>query len=168
MDKLSGSQTLQFKPVDFDRHEQLCLQFRKDAHLASYGSLAYFNEEEMLNWFRYLIQENPEGFKHVWLKGQIIGQIEYKAIIEEANENNQANSYSYINLFYLKPEYRNLGLGQQLHDFVVKQCQLAGSREIFLRYIPGNKQAKAFYRKNGWLFSGEPDYRGQLMVLDLT
>lgn len=162
------NQLLRFEPVDYAQHKQLCLQFRQDAHLVSYDDLRYFDEEEMFNWFQYLTQENPQGFKHVWLKDQIIGQIEFKADIDDVAENEQIYRYSYVNLFYLMPEYRGLGLGQQMHDFVIDQCRQAGSEEAYLRYIPGNKQAKAFYRKNGWLFSGEPDHRGQLMVLDLT
>lgn len=159
---------LRFECVDFENHSQLCFQFRKDAHIVSYGDESGFHLQEMNDWFQHLLKDNVSGFRHVWLDNQIIGQLEYKTKIMDQDESNSPFTYSYINLFYLASEMRNQGIGQHMHDFVINECRQDGSQEIYLRYVPGNKQAKAFYRKNGWLFSGEPDTRGQLMVLDLT
>ncbi len=152
-----------FKHVDWLSHRDVCMAFRKDAYAISFGNVDNYNEDETLEWFEYLLESNIDGFLHVWRGDEIIGQVEFKTYLKD----DEGNVYSYINLFYLIPKERYQGIGQILHDYVLEQCRESGSSEALLRYIPGNTQAKAFYRKNGWMFLGEPDMRGQLMTIDL-
>ncbi|MGY0216167.1 GNAT family N-acetyltransferase [Endozoicomonadaceae bacterium StTr2] len=154
---------IEFIPVDLSQSLALCMQFRKDAWVASFGTEQGFSEQETLNWFHRLISNHPAGFLHLRWQGRIIGQVEFQSGIETSD----GLRTGYINLFYLVPEVRGTGLGQQLHDKVLKQIQADRCDGAMLRYIPGNLRAERFYLKNGWYPVGEPEAkRGQLMRLD--
>ncbi|WP_434341602.1 GNAT family N-acetyltransferase [Motilimonas cestriensis] len=67
-------------------------------------------------------------------------------------------------MFYLTPEWRGLGIGQKIHDFVMAELAKQGCVQAQLRYIPGNTLAELFYARNHWKNCGEPGERGQLAV----
>ena len=157
---------MDFIPVHIEITEtlDLCMQFRRDAHIISFGSDLMFSAKETKEWFEYLSTSDDCGFYHVIQNDEIIGQIEFRTgLIDE-----QGNKFGYINLLYLLPELRDNGLGRKLEQFILarlndKQCNYAQ-----LRYSPTNLQAVSFYRKHGWFDVGEPSDRGQLAQKQLT
>jgi ribosomal protein S18 acetylase RimI-like enzyme len=156
--------TLRFLPVDWPNATQLCMAFRRDAWLVSYGSIDGFSELETAAWFELLARLHPSSFLHVWLAGQVIGQIEYRSPITW--EDNTVGGY--VNLFYLLPSHRGQGLGQMMHDCVIHDLRLKEVRSVRLRVIVGNTIALRFYAKQGWQMVGEADAKGaQLMSLAL-
>jgi len=146
-----------------EKHLQLCLNFRKETHLVSYGSLAAFSAEETEKYFHYISSKKGYIFQHVLIGSNIIGQLEFNPWAGIRNE----DKFAYINLFYLKKEYRGVGYGKVLHDHVVEKIIQAGCNVAELRVIPGNVIAEKFYTKNGWLAVSVPTERGQLMQLNL-
>lgn len=154
---------LQFKHVNLDAHLDLCLAFRQDAHRISFGTHQDFSANETKDWFNSLAKDFPDGFLHAVLGDEIIGQLEFRSALND----NQGEVFGYINLFYLQPNYRQRGLGQLMHDYVLDKFRLDNCSHAYLRYIPGNHLAERFYRKNGWQASGEPGPRGQLMLKPL-
>lgn len=154
---------IKFKPVDFHQHKDICLDFRRDAHRMSYGSIETFSAGECLKWFESLLRENPAGFKHVCQANKIIGQIEFKSAIADKN----GSLSGYINLLYLLPEYRRQGYGLQLQNYIFSQFITDNCSLAYLRYLPANLVAGNFYKKNGWVPDGEPNERGQLMMHSL-
>ncbi len=163
--------TLQFLPVDWPRAQALCLAFRCDAWLLSYGSLKGFSENDTLAWFEHMASEHRQSFIHVWAADQVIGQIEYRAPISvpisDASKA-QAGPQAYINLLYLVASQRGRGFGQVMHDYVLRDLHTKQCRSAGLRYIPGNTAAQRFYAKNGWQALVPADAKGQLLTLDLT
>lgn len=157
---------MDFIPVHIESDEvfNLCMQFRRDAHVISFGSDLSFSADETKAWFEYLSTSDDCGFYHVCKNDEIIGQIEFRTgLLDE-----QGNKFGYINLLYLLPELRNNGFGRKLEQFILawfddKQCTYAQ-----LRYSPTNLQALSFYRKHGWSDVGEPSDRGQLAEKQLT
>ena len=84
--EFEGEMNLIYAPVNLTQDIETCIKFRKDAWNVSYGSLANFSKKEMINWFNHLKAESPHGFLHVWHNEQIIGQLEFKFISENASE----------------------------------------------------------------------------------
>ncbi|OEE58591.1 GNAT family N-acetyltransferase [Enterovibrio norvegicus FF-454] len=153
-----------FRPVDLDNDLDKCITFRRDTWLVSYGTTDGFCANDAIKWFHHLSQNNPSGFIHIWFNGSIVGQLEFKSDIDSDDEKRAG----YVNLFYLKQEYRGSGLGQIAHDYVVEKLFKNRCHKAMLRVIPGNLRAEAFYVKNGWYREGDASERGQLMCLDIT
>ncbi|WP_062267825.1 GNAT family N-acetyltransferase [Endozoicomonas arenosclerae] len=152
--------TFEVQPVDLKRDLKLCLQFRRDAWQVSYGSLESFREDETTDWFEFLAEKYPESFLHVLQDHEVIGQLEFRSRPDDDTGEHEG----YINLLYLIPEWRGKGMGQATHDFILKVLSDNGCTRVFLRYVPGNDRAEAFYLKNGWIKEGKPtEKRGQLM-----
>ncbi|MFW8630512.1 GNAT family N-acetyltransferase [Vibrio natriegens] len=149
---------MEFVPVNIEQQLDLCLAFRRDAYAVSYGSLDGFNTEDTTAWFGRLASLPDAGFYHAIKNEETIGQIEFRKDLMD----DEGVKYGYINLFYLKPEFRGQGLGSELQDFIFSQLKSAKCQYVQLRYLPANSQGVAFYRKHGWKDVGEMDTRGQL------
>ena len=150
---------LKIIPVDLYNQLAVCKKFRKDAHRVSFGSIKDFEEEDILNWFRFLQNNNPSGFQHVYFGEEIIGQLEFRlAYIED-----DGITRGYIYLLYLIEGYRGKGFGQKIHDYVLNCFKKDGCVRANLRCFPNNKKAYNFYLKNEWYCVDEPTVRGQLM-----
>ncbi|MBD2249326.1 hypothetical protein [Nostoc sp. FACHB-888] len=82
------------------RGQDLCVQFRADSFICSFGSATRFykkdgsGSEEYLQWLRQRITEILNSCVHVWKEEQIIGQIEMMRCQHDS-------SVGYVNLFYL-------------------------------------------------------------------
>ena len=155
---------MEFEEVNLDKNLDLYLEFRRDTHFLSYESDNEFNVQECVNWFKSLKENNPTGFKHVLLNGEIIGLLEYKSGIKELNR----ELTGYINLIYLLPEYRGKKFGIELQNHVLSKFISDGCSFAYLRYLPKNVVAGSFYNKHGWKPEGVLTERGQLMVKKLA
>lgn len=153
---------MEFERVDLNKNLDLCLAFRRDTHILSYGNDTTFNSDECTNWFESLKRDNPDGFLHVTVNHKIIGQLEFKSAIQKEND-----LTGYINLIYLLPEYRNRGYGAILENHMLSIFRSDRCTAAYLRYLPANKVAGNFYKKQGWTSVGTPNERGQLMIRTL-
>jgi GNAT superfamily N-acetyltransferase len=151
---------LDFLPVDWPSASALCVAFRRDAWLVSYGNTYDFSELDTLKWFDALANNHPQGFLHVWQAGKIIGQIEYCAPLIRAD----GGVGAYINLFYLLSDQRGKGFGAFLHDYVMTELRAQGCQVALLRVIVGNVSAERFYAKHGWQAAGEIDEKGAQLL----
>ena len=62
-------------------------------------------------------------------------------------------------LYYLRPDLRDRGLGEQLDAYVRQLCRAAGVHTTTLRVSPENIRAMAFYLRHGWHDCGiDPDH----------
>jgi GNAT superfamily N-acetyltransferase len=154
---------MKFEPVDLLTNLELCINFRRDAHILSYDSSTDFNSEECTAWFHSLKANNPTGFEHVILNNEIIGQLEFKSGVKAAD----GSLSGYINLLYLLPEYRRKGYGLKLQEYVHAKFIADNCSVAYLRYLPRNQAAGSFYIKHGWNPEGASNERGQLMVKSL-
>jgi RimJ/RimL family protein N-acetyltransferase len=145
---LGNTPTLEFKPIDLDRHADLCIQFREDSYICSFGSVDRFHAGEggaagYLRWLQQRMKDLPNSCVHVWLGDTIIGQIELGRWRYDPK-------VGYVNLFYLVPAYRGQGLGEQLDAYAARFFQRLGCIRVRLSASPTNTAAMQFYRKNNW------------------
>lgn len=140
---------LEFKNLDIDKHRELILQYRADSFVVSFGNADLFYGEDMKGAERYLelLRQRSQfvgSCVHAAYQGQIVGQIELRASYENANE-------GYVNLFYLSPEFRGLGLGIQLDQYAEKFFRQNSMKCAYLNVSPTNTRALKFYEKCGWV-----------------
>lgn len=148
-----------FREIDFISHSDLCLQFRADSFAISFGDAREFWEKDGKGGERYLtmLQSRPSnefGAFHIWKNGSIVGQMELGLYLEDP-------SFGYVNLFYLAPKWRKVGLGTTLNDFVKMFLRTLGVSRAQLTVSPFNESAYRFYLKHGWTDLGKKDCTGQ-------
>lgn len=156
------SQSLRFREIDLNHDAETCIQFRADSFVESFGSAERFyraageGAKDYLEGLRSKNREWPGSCVHAWLGDAIVGQIELRR--DRADP-----SRAHVLLYYLRPEWRGRGLGQQLDAYVRELCQAGGVRAMTLRVSPKNSRAMAFYRRKGWQDRGvdadHPDVR---------
>lgn len=96
-----------------------------------------------MKWLQQQSEKNPKGLVLVVDNELPIGQLELTVKEYEGKE------IGYVNLYYLIPEKRGMGLGSLLHDYAIRFFKNNHVREYHLRVSPTNNTAIAFYKKNG-------------------
>lgn len=144
---------LEFRDIDFDKHLDVCVDFRRDSYRASFpGSDRWkelWNEPEYRRWIVAHAKKFPGGALHVWERPEIIGQLEFAWFKESGH----------ANLYYLRADKRGSGLGKILHARVVTTLREKGCTTATLRVNPRNLSAVNFYLKRGWVDCGsDNDY----------
>nr|WP_093135430.1 GNAT family N-acetyltransferase [Salinibacillus kushneri] len=147
---------MQFEKINIDKHRDYVIQFRKDSFVISFGNDSNFDEGDYLRWLEEKIVEYPEGFVIVREGDQYIGQLELSI------RNYENKSIGYVHLYYLIPEKRGKGKGQNLHDYVKQFFKSHNIQEFHLRVSPTNTIAMRFYHKMGIKVMG-PELGGKVI-----
>ena len=153
---------LRFSPIDLARREDVCIAFRRDSYVLSFGTFDGVesqmgpDNQTYLKHLRRFISQVPEGNTHVWLNGEIIGQTEMSLVKDP--------TIGYVNLFYLVKACRKQGLGAQLHTYACNLFRAKGKSQLNLSVSPTNLPAHAFYEKHGWTSLG-PRPNGANVIL---
>lgn len=159
------SSVLKFKPVDLEKAQELCVQFRADAFIFSFGSADRFyqeagnNAEKYLQWLKQRMAEIPNSCVHVWQADHIIGQLEMGRWQPDA-------SVGYINFFYLAPAFRGQGLAQQLDQHAAYFFKHLGCQSARLSVSPINQAAMRFYLRHGWVDLGQREDAPEVHYLE--
>ena len=139
---------LQFKPIDLDRHRDVFLDFIRDTHLCSFGSMESFvdengqGEERFVERVRARLAEEPESCLHVWRNGEIVGQLHLGRFVDPA--------IGYINMFYVSPKWRGTGVAGAMEEQACAYLQAQGFQSAYLSVATQNRRAIRFYEKQGW------------------
>jgi len=151
-------ENISFKTIDLENDQETTLKFREDSFRESFGDANRFFEADgqghirYLKWLREKIEKNPHYAVHVWVRDQIVGQVELGVLKGDP-------SIGYVNLYYLIPEMRGTGLSTQLDHYAVKVLSDLGFRKMRLSVSPSNLRAVKFYEKMGWRDVGpRPDH----------
>ena len=110
--------SLSFHPIDLARHAALCVEFRADSYVCGDGDARRFwatagpAGEDYLRRLAAYMDALPGSCVHVWRGEEIIGQVEMIRDPEDP-------SAGKVNLFYLRPDCRGLGLGVQLERYAL-------------------------------------------------
>ncbi|MCM3674872.1 GNAT family N-acetyltransferase [Peribacillus simplex] len=135
---------MKFIPIDISKHKEYIIPFRRDSFVVSFGTDKDFGDEKKyLDWLQQQSAKNPKGFILVVENEEPIGQLELTF------KEYEGRGIGYINLYYLIPEKRGMGLGSLLHDYAINFFKDNCVSEYHLRVSPSNDHAIAFYRKNG-------------------
>jgi hypothetical protein len=119
--------SLSFRTINVDDDAEICIRFRADSFVESFGSADRFFRVDgekggsYLEGLRGRNRDWPGSCVHAWLDDEIVGQIEVR---REQGHSNRAHVLQY----YLRADLRGLGLGEQLDH--------ARSRTQF-RYLGG-------------------------------
>lgn len=157
----SQLKNLEFKKIDLEKNAALCVAFRADSFLESFGTEEPFYEtdpkgEVYLKWLAEKMSGVYHGV-HIWYENQIIGQI-------EAGIRQEEDDFGYINLYYLIPEMRGKGFSKYLEEYTSNYLRSLGFDKAKLSVSPTNQRAIHFYEKNGWRDMGvrlEPGRTGR-------
>jgi ribosomal protein S18 acetylase RimI-like enzyme len=161
------SSNLKFKPINLEQYQDLCIRFRADSFVCSFGSVDRFYQadgngaERYLKWLKQRIAEIPNSCVHIWKGERIIGQIEMGRWKHDTN-------VGYINLFYLIPEFRGQGLGQHLDRYAAHFFKHLGCQSARLSVSPANRGAMSFYFKHGWVDLGQREDAPEVHYLEKT
>lgn len=60
----------------------------------------------------------------------------------------KGSKIGYVNLYYLIPQKRGIGLGKKLHQYVLNFFRNHELNKFHLRVSPNNQHALEFYHKN--------------------
>ena len=144
---------LNFQPIDLFKSSDLCVRFREDSFVASFGDATKFYEEDgkgaerYLEWLQNKLTKDPASAVHVWKESTVIGQMELGVF-------SRAPDIGNVNLFYLVPDMRGTGYSHYLDEYAVQYFKSLGLKKCRLSVSPTNTRAIRFYEKNGWFNLG--------------
>lgn len=138
---------LQFKPINVQRHADLCFKFMEDTHLCSFGTRDGFDEdgqeaERFTERIRAKLAQDPESCLHVWQDDVIVGQLNFGTFVDPA--------IGYISHFYVTPPWRGTGVAAEMDAYAGRHLRCRGFRLARLSVIAANVRAVRFYQKHGW------------------
>jgi ribosomal protein S18 acetylase RimI-like enzyme len=155
------------KAIDLDKHAAICVEFRRDSFVASYGNADQFyaesgnNGEHYLSWLRPRIEKFPEGQVHVWDGDEIVGQMEMLP-------NAAMPEVLYVNLFYVKADRRGTHVANFLQNYFLDLSKRNGCSVGRLSVSPTNDRAISFYKKHGWIDVGCNPTNPKLRLMEFT
>lgn len=140
---------LVFQSIDLSKSSELCVRFREDSFVVSFGDASKFYEDDgegadrYLEWLRNKLSKDSSSAVHVWEGSFVIGQMELGVFKNEPDVGN-------VSLYYLIPEKRGIGLSRYLDEYAVQYLKGLGLKRCRLSVSPTNFRAIRFYEKNGW------------------
>lgn len=156
---------LSFREIDLDRDADVCVHFRAESFVESFGSAERFfraageDAQAYLEGLRLKNREWPGSCVHAWLNDEIVGQIEVR-------RDRTAASRAHVLLYYLRSDLRGRGFGDQLDAYVLDLCRAAGIHTTSLRVSETNGPAMAYYLKHGWLDRGQDPENPDVRVME--
>lgn len=154
----------EFIDLDIDKNRELIIDFRADSFVVSFGNADMLYGDDGKGAERYIdLLRKRNQFKgscvHAIYNGQIIGQIELRAMKDQADE-------GYVNLFYLSPQFRGRGLGVHLDKYAEDFFRMNKMKCAYLNVSPTNEMALKFYEKCGWV-KGELVFKSGAHVFEM-
>jgi len=151
--------------IDLDASAELCVAFRREMYVASFGTDEGLEEEMGADNAQYLAQlreriaQVPEGNVHLWRGPRIVAQAEVRLLEDDPG-------VGYVSLFYVAADCRGEGLGRALHEHAVDVFRRRGLRAIRLSVSISNPGAMAFYRRLGWKAVGTRPNREPMVIME--
>ncbi|HZZ94078.1 MAG TPA: GNAT family N-acetyltransferase [Usitatibacter sp.] len=151
--------------IDLAESSELCIAFRREMYVASFGGDAGL-EDEMgpdnalyLEGLRARIAQVPEGNVHLWRGERIVAQAEMRLHEDDPR-------LGYVSLFYVAADCRGEGLGRALHEHAVDVFRRRGLHAIRLSVSISNPGAMGFYRRLGWNAVGTRPNREPMVIME--
>jgi ribosomal protein S18 acetylase RimI-like enzyme len=137
------AEALTFRRMDLMRDGDTAYENYRQACIASFGlEDGCSSRGSYLAWLSRRIEEYPDGHVIASLGDRLVGQLELQVPY--------GSQTGYINLFYVAPAWRRLGLGRRLHDFAERYFRSWEATRIELHVSPTNTAAVNFYRSLGY------------------
>lgn len=154
---------LVFKPIELVLHAHVCLSFRRDTFISSFGWDGFFEKEgakgeTYLSRLRAHASRFPDGNVHVWDDGKIVGQLEMRVLDDRLR--------GHVSLFYLTPQLRGSGAADDLQRYAMQFMRSQRVATAQLNVSPTNARALAYYRKHGWKDCGPRPGRDDVHLME--
>lgn len=148
---------LTYRRIDPSLDAALAYSNYRETCLASFGSLKRcITESSYTRWLARRVEEFPDGHVLAVLNGQVIGQLELQVPY--------GMDRGYVNLFYVSPAWRRLGIGRRMHEFAMRYFRSWEADWADLHVSATNHPAVEFYRSLGYrVAQSEP---GQLWRME--
>jgi RimJ/RimL family protein N-acetyltransferase len=165
-DSSARDESLYFAPIDLGEHAELCVRFRLDSYVCSFGSSARFyadnnTDQGYVDWLQRRMHDLSGSCVHLWRGTQIIGQLELGRSC--------ANSHiGYVNLCYLVPDARGSGASGRLDEYVCAFHAKLGLDRAHLNVSPSNERAIRYYEKYRWRNRGDDPRHLELLLFEKT
>jgi GNAT superfamily N-acetyltransferase len=153
------SAALTFKSINLATHLEDTLKFRADSFLCSFGNTQTFDSSQYLTWLKELLLVDPQAGVHIWLGDELIGQMEFTQFKTDPKS-------GYVNLYYLKAEFRGRGLADQLDAYAEVYLRGKGYQRAFLSVTATNLRALSFYTRRGWINRGPREQAPDLILME--
>ena len=154
---------LTFKTIDLILHSDICVDFRLDSFVASFGTADKFYAEggadKYLQWLQAKIEKDPRTAVHAWLDGEIVGQMEMGLRRDDPTK-------GHVNLFYLRKDKRGCGLSQYLDQYAQDYFKSLGLSSALLAVSPTNGRALAYYKKMNWVDLGQNPEHPEIHMME--
>lgn len=155
---------LSFLPIDIEKTRELCIRFRRDTAIVSFGHDRDIVDmpggvDGYIDKLREWQSRLPGGCVHAFESSTIVGQIELDLVQEDAR------TIGFVRLFYIVPERRGFGLGRELDRYASDFFEARNLSEMRLRVAITNTAARNFYRAVGWTELGTSATDARLLVM---
>ncbi|PWK05969.1 GNAT family N-acetyltransferase [Tumebacillus permanentifrigoris] len=145
---------LTFRAIDPQRDQAWVIPNRRDSFLVSFGSYEHYGrDEEYLVWLQMRCEQFPLGQVLAFEGRENVGQLELTL--------REGGKVGYVNLYYLRSEYRGRGYGKLLHEYVEMFFRPFAVQRLELRVSLSNARAIRFYEKLGFVVAYEEEMKGQ-------
>lgn len=148
--------TLTYRRIDPDADADLVVGHHREACIATFGDSwrsRYEGPQRYLQYLRAKVEEFPDGCVLACLGGgggggdagkeTCVGQMELQVPYGLA--------VGYVNLYYITPSFRRLGLGRLMHrEYAERYFRAWEAERIELHVSPTNARAVRFYRRLGY------------------
>jgi ribosomal protein S18 acetylase RimI-like enzyme len=164
--------SLSFAPIDLGEHAGLCVEFRLDSYVCSFGTTDSFyidnaSEQGYVDRLRARMQELPGSCVHLWRGSQIIGQLEM-GWPQAGTERRAGTEFGSVDMYYLVPKARGSGASERLDEYVCGFYANLGLSQARLSVSPSNERAIRHYRKYGWKNLGPDPRRPEVLLFGKT
>ena len=142
-------QSLEFKPVNLEKHASVCLQFERDMNELSSGVSCTFSAfDDAQRGARFLekiaekLAADANSCLHLWRDETIVGQLNLGRFLDEP--------VGYVHFLYLAPDFRGLGWAPLFDDYARQHFVARGFNSARLSVTASNERARRFYRRLDW------------------
>ena len=131
-----------------------------DAWRAAHGDLSGYSAPVYLESAKKHYRADPESVLRMLVGDETIG------LVDMDTRRGALAGYGWLSLLYLRPEYRHQGYGIQLLGRVYRKYQKLGRRSLRLNVAVSNRDARAFYEKEGFTLLGRDGGADGLLLLE--
>ena len=105
------------------------------------------------NYKKILRNYTENGFVVAVLNKKVVGICRYRK--GNAYKDEHPNVECEIVALYVKPEYKNNGIGKKIVNYVINQFKQNGYTQMIIWCLKDNYPSRAFYEKMGGIYCGE-------------
>ncbi|HEX5324643.1 MAG TPA: GNAT family N-acetyltransferase [Capsulimonadaceae bacterium] len=145
--------SLEYKPIDLEKHADLCVEFAQEMHRLTFGcDASNYDTDPYIERIRQKIASDPTSCLFAWMAGEVVGQLNLGVFAPDP-------SIGYVNVFYVVPKWRGKGVAGEIERYACDRLRSAGFAEAQLSVAWANQRAVRFYEKHGWSDAGEREDR---------